>query len=313
MRTYHTIKEAQPSGRSSVALGYFDGLHVGHAAVIARAVRRAGDLLTPAVFTFTMHGGHPERKPAGSEILTEPRKYALLEEWGVGLVLSPDFSEFQEMSPEEFADEILVRRLRAAAVCCGHDFRFGRRAAAGVAELAALCDARGIELDIVPAVRCGGERASSSRIRALLGEGNVPAANTMLGRAFGYDFTVVEGKKLGRKIDSPTINQRMPADFVRLRHGVYSSVTLACGAAYPSVTNIGVRPTVDDSGAVNSETYIHGFSGDLYGQNVEVRLLRFLRDEEKFPSVEALKNQIHADVSRALPDAGVYLAGGFVR
>ena len=118
---------------------------------------------------------------------------------------------------------------------------------------------------------------------------------------------MIHGKRLGRTIDSPTINQRMPVGFVRLRHGVYASVTLAQGRLWPSVTNVGLRPTVEDSRAVNSETYLHGFSGDLYGQRVPVRLLRFLRDEQKFDSVERLRAQIQADAEACLPVARAYI------
>ena len=221
----------------------------------------------------------------------------------------PDFSEFHAMEPESFVDEILVRRLNANAACCGEDFRFGKKAAGDVGQLAALCQARGIRLDVVPPVTFEGERVSSTRIRHLLGEGRVADANRMLGRAFGYDFTVVRGKQLGRKLDSPTINQRLPDGFVPLRHGVYASVSFAGGAWHPSVTNIGLRPTVEDTTAVNSETYICGFSGDLYGASVEVRLLAFLRPEQRFPSVEALRARIHADAEASVPIAEEYLAG----
>lgn len=126
-----------------------------------------------------------------------------------------------------------MKRLHAEAICCGHDFRFGRHASAGVIELAALCDARGIEIDIVPAVKYEGKRISSTWIRELIGRGEVDTAAKLLGRAFGYDFTVVPGKKLGRTIDSPTINQRLPNGFVAMRHGVYASASMAEGKWYP--------------------------------------------------------------------------------
>ena len=308
MEVYHSIDTAlPPQTRTAVACGYFDGLHIGHASVIGRAVARTGDGLLPAVFTFAMRGGHPDRKQLGCEIITDSKKYQILEGWGVAMVLSPDFGEFKQMSPEQFVDEILVRRLNAAAVICGYDFHFGCRAAGDVSLLAGLCNQRGIELDIVPAVLVDGERVSSTRIRALLGQGDVETAGKLLGRAFGYDFTVVHGKRLGRTIDSPTINQRLPDSFVSLRHGVYAAVAFAEGRLWPAVTNIGNRPTVEEGVAVNSETYIYGFSGDLYGRQVEVRLLRFLRDEQRFPSVEKLRAQIQSDILHALPIAEAYI------
>ena len=309
MQIYHSVADCQPCGRGAVALGFFDGLHIGHAAVVSRTLSYQQEGLCPCVFTFTMDGGHPAAKSTANALTTERQKEQLLENWGVRLVLCPDFSEFHAMEPESFVDEILVRRLNANAACCGEDFRFGKKAAGDVGQLAALCQARGIRLDVVPPVTFEGERVSSTRIRSLLGEGRVADANRMLGRAFGYDFTVVRGKQLGRKLDSPTINQRLPDGFVPLRHGVYASVSFAGGAWHPSVTNIGLRPTVEDTTAVNSETYICGFSGDLYGASVEVRLLAFLRPEQRFPSVEALRARIHADAEASVPIAEEYLAG----
>ncbi len=309
MQIYHSVAGCQPCGRGAVALGFFDGLHIGHAAVVSRTLSYQQEGLCPCVFTFTMDGGHPAAKSTANALTTERQKEQLLENWGVRLVLCPDFSEFHAMEPESFVDEILVRRLNANAACCGEDFRFGKKAAGDVGQLAALCQARGIRLDVVPPVTFEGERVSSTRIRHLLGEGRVADANRMLGRAFGYDFTVVRGKQLGRKLDSPTINQRLPDGFVPLRHGVYASVSFAGGAWHPSVTNIGLRPTVEDTTAVNSETYICGFSGDLYGASVEVRLLAFLRPEQRFPSVEALRARIHADAEASVPIAEEYLAG----
>ncbi len=309
MQIYHSVADCQPCGRGAVALGFFDGLHIGHAAVVSRTLSYQQEGLCPCVFTFTMDGGHPAAKSTANALTTERQKEQLLENWGVRLVLCPDFSEFHAMEPESFVDEILVRRLNANAACCGEDFRFGKKAAGDVGQLAALCQARGIRLDVVPPVTFEGERVSSTRIRHLLGEGRVADANRMLGRAFSYDFTVVRGKQLGRKLDSPTINQRLPDGFVPLRHGVYASVSFAGGAWHPSVTNIGLRPTVEDTTAVNSETYICGFSGDLYGARVEVRLLAFLRPEQRFPSVEALRARIHADAEASVPIAEEYLAG----
>lgn len=309
MQIYHSVADCQPCGRGAVALGFFDGLHIGHAAVVSRTLSYQQEGLCPCVFTFTMDGGHPAAKSTANALTTERQKEQLLESWGVRLVLCPDFSEFHAMEPEAFVDEVLVRRLNANAACCGEDFRFGKKAAGDVGQLAALCQARGIRLDVVPPVTFEGERVSSTRIRSLLGEGRVADANRMLGRAFGYDFTVVRGKQLGRKLDSPTINQRLPDGFVPLRHGVYASVSFAGGAWHPSVTNIGLRPTVEDTTAVNSETYICGFSGDLYGARVEVRLLAFLRPEQRFPSVEALRARIHADAEASVPIAEEYLAG----
>ncbi|MCI8650617.1 MAG: riboflavin biosynthesis protein RibF [Anaerotruncus sp.] len=308
MQIYNQIQQARPGQtRSAVALGYFDGLHCGHEAVIRRAVGYAKEQLCPAVFTFTMEKIHPKQKQLGSLLLTDADKYALLESWGVQLVLVPEFSAFQKMDAETFVEEILVHCLNAEVVCCGADFRFGKNAAAGVSELERLCAVHGIRTELVSEVQVDGERVSSTRIRALLKEGAVERANQLLGRAFGYRFEVVHGKQLGRTIDSPTINQPFPQGFVPLRYGVYASICFVEGVWQPAVTNIGIRPTVEQTDAVNSETYIVGFSGDLYGQKVEVRLLRFLRPEQRFPNVEALKARIQANARTSALIAQEYL------
>ena len=307
MEVFHTIAQAAAGAPAAVACGYFDGLHIGHAAVVGRAVQRAKEEgLCAGVFTFTRAGGSPERKAGAGEIVTEADKYAILDAWGVQRVLAPDFSEFHNLEPEEFFDEVLVRRMGARVVCCGADFRFGRAAAGGAALLEKLCASRGVALEIVPEVLCGGVRVSSTRIREMLAAGDVKEAGRLLGRAFGYRLTVVHGKRLGRTIDSPTINQRFPKSFVRLRHGVYAAAAVVDGALLPAVANIGLRPTVEQTDAVNSETYIIGFSGDLYGRQIEVRLLEFLRDEQKFASVDALRARIQADARASVPIAKAY-------
>lgn len=308
MQFYNTLHFPAPEGRTSVALGYFDGLHKGHKAVISRAVSLQAEGLSPAVFTFSMGKGHPDKKPASAyRLLTGREKKELLESWGVSLTVCPDFMEFCAMDAAAFVDKVLVQGMHAAAVCCGEDFRFGYKASAGVDELALLCEQRGILVNLVGAVTRGGRRISSTWIRALLRGGEVAEASRLLGRAFGYDFTVVGGKQLGRKLDFPTINQPIPASFTALRHGVYASLALAGGSWLPSVTNVGVRPTVGDGEAVNSETYICGFEGDLYGQHVRVRLLRFLRPEQKFASLEGLRAQIAHDAEESVHIGEDYL------
>lgn len=303
---YDSLGEASLEGPSSVAMGFFDGLHMGHAAVIARAVAQRPAGYIPAVFTFTMKKSRPEKKP-GYELITRDDKRLLLSRWGVQATLCPDFSEFCNMEAEEFVLEVLVKRLHAGYVCCGRDFRFGKKASAGVAELETLCAAHKITLDPVDEVRVDGKRVSSTWIRELLKEGGVKKAAELLGRPFGYDFAVTEGKKLGRKLNFPTINQPIPPHFAVPRKGVYASAAYAREQWRPAVTNVGLRPTVENSGALNSETYICGFSGDLYGVRVPVRLLEFLRPEQKFSGVEQLRRQIEEDAVKAAALAEEYL------
>lgn len=309
MRIYHAFSQiTPPKERTAVALGFFDGLHAGHAAVIGRAVAAAGEGgLLAAVFTFSMADA-AQTKTADGVLATEAEKFSALERCGIELVLSPPFSEFRDMQPQVFVDEVLAGKLNAAVVCCGFDFRFGKRAGAGVKELGELCAARGIALHVIDPVGDGQGKISSTRIRALLAQGDAQAAEQLLGRPFGYALPVVHGKKLGRDLGRPTINQRLPENFVPVRRGVYASLTTVDNVRRPSVTNIGIRPTVDSGAAVNSETHILDFSGDLYGTSPRVELLAFLRDEIKFDTLEALQAQIRADADAALEIALEYLA-----
>lgn len=308
MNIYHALANMPaPKQNSAVALGFFDGLHVGHAAVISCAVQSAKkDGLAPAVFTFYIDTG-PAGKTPGGMLQTEAEKLDMLGSLGVKTVLSPPFSEFRDMQPEAFVEEVLVKRLSAAVVCCGFDFRFGKQASAGVKELGELCAQSGISLHVMDPVSDAAGKISSTRIRKALAAGDVGAAAKMLGRLFGYCLPVVHGKQLGRSLGKPTINQPIPQNFAVLRHGVYASITTLDGVEYPSVTNIGSHPTVDCGSDVNSETYIHHYSGDLYGREIPVRLVEFLRDEKKFDTVEELRAQIEADADTALKIASKFL------
>lgn len=308
MQVVEDLGRLSPLGPSAVAMGYFDGLHLGHAQVINAAVRQRKNKLIPCVFTFTMRGAErPSGKSAARELLDAAQKRELLRGMGIKLELCPEFSSFSHMSAAEFVDAVLCRGLNAKHLCCGADFRFGYKAEGDTKLLARLCGERGIELEIIDEVLSGTRRISSSWVRDEIWGGNMRIAASLLGRAFGYSFPVVHGKQLGRRLSFPTINQSFPADFIRPRFGVYASVTLANGRWRASVTNIGVRPTLDDGGNVNSETYICGFSGNLYGKNVAVKLLEFLRPEIKFDDVQALKMQINDDAERAQRVAQAYL------
>lgn len=308
MQIINTLHTARPLGPSAVALGYFDGLHTGHMHVIEAAVAQKAAGLYPCVFTFTMNGRErPSAKQSAREIITPEQKNKLLEQIGVRMVLCPAFEQFQHMGAEQFVEDILGRALNAKHICCGADFRFGYKAQGDTALLATLCEQRGIRLQIIEAVMEQGRRVSSSWVREEIWAGHMENAAHLLGRAFGYAFPVVHGKQLGRSIDFPTINQPFPANFIRPKFGVYASVTLAGGQWRASVTNIGVRPTVADGDSVNSETYICGFSGDLYGRKIPVRLLKFLRPEQKFQDVPALQAQIRADAENAVPIAKQFL------
>lgn len=289
-----------PGTPTAVALGFFDGVHTGHAAVIgaAAALARARGL-SAAVVTF-------RSSPRGSALLmTEEQRREAMAALGAGALVELSFGQVRDLSPEAFVHDILRDGMQAKAVFCGFNYRFGRGAEAGTQELIRLCGRCDIAVQVLPPVCALGGPVSSTRIRALLREGRADEAGALLGRAFAVRAEVIHGRRLGRTLGTPTINQRLPAGLVEPAHGVYASYALVAGKRLPAVTNIGNNPTVGGT-SVLCETYIPRFSGDLYGKTVEVSLRKFLRGEVKFDTLDEMKAQIMRDAedSLALPPMG---------
>lgn len=300
MNTYSLPKDKNciPDHPRAVALGIFDGIHLGHRAVISALLNTD---VPCAVYTFSMNSLSTK---GGAEQLCPDEFHDQLCTLGVSELFETDFAAVRSMSPEEFVDEILCRQLRAVAVSCGFNYRFGKGGAGDAALLTALCARRGIAVTVVPAVEINGEPVSSTAIRRAIAAGDMATTRRLLGRNFCLRQPVVDGQHLGRRLGMPTINQTLPAGQACPRFGVYASCAIAQGQIYPAVTNIGRRPTVG-ADAPLAETYIDGFSGDLYGQTVAVYPLQFLRPEQAFDSLEALQAQIQEDtaIARALHTA----------
>ncbi len=252
-----------------IALGTFDGLHIGHKAVITSEkseYERKLALMFKAHPQISLKGSHP------GLLITPEKERALLNEWGVESEYI-DFTEISSLSPEEFVDDILIGRYNAASLACGFNYRFGKGAAGDVKTLKRLCAEREIKLTIVEEIDYENEAVSSTRIRKAISDGNMKAANDMLGRVFSYSFEVKHGDERGRILGSPTINQFFIKDFCVPEFGVYASYTVVDGKKYVSVTNIGVRPTIGNS-EKRSETHIIDFKGDLYGKHPEVFVVK---------------------------------------
>ena len=265
--------------------------------MIDAALAQRENGLTATVFTF-----EPEcvlRKSGGSSgyIYTRTEKEILLrEQIGVGDIVSPPFEQLCSLSGEKFTRGVLSGQLNAAYVCCGDDFRFGRNAACGARELTDYGRRYGFAVEVVSPVEYGGSAVSSSRIRELLQSGDITAANELLGSAYFINATVTDGNHIGRTIDFPTINQEFAEGQLVPRYGVYSTHANVGGRVLPSVTNVGVKPTVGGVDRPLAETHIIGYSGDLYGKNVDVCFSGFIRPERKFGSLDELKAQIAADI-----------------
>ena len=275
------ISETEPC---SLALGAFDGLHRGHMAVI-RAAQEKPPSLHAGVLTFT---GSPQGSPA---LITPEEKEEILRAEGVERLYSLHFSEVKDIPAEEFFWDTLQKRCKAKKLCCGEDFRFGKGAKGDVSLLRSLCKEAGTELAVLPAVTENGEKISSTAIRAQVQAGDIPAANRLLGRPFGFAAEIIHGNHLGRELGFPTVNQPLPEHFSLPPFGVYVSHMEIDGVKHYGVTNIGKKPTVG-SDRVLAETWIMDFSGDLYGKTLRLSLLEFLRPERKFDSLEELKAEV---------------------
>ena len=290
----------------ALALGTFDGFHIGHKRVIENAI---ASNRKPKVLLFNEHPQKVLKKKSPGELITETDKIKLLEAWGVEPVIL-NFGDIMSLTYEEFFYEIIVKKIGASVLSCGFNYHFGSKALGNTENLKALCEKENIELLVSEPVEYMGEPVSSTRIRNAIRNGNIEDANNMLGREFSYDFLVVRGDARGRTIDSPTINQFFTEDFIIPQYGVYASYSVIDGKKYPSVTNVGVRPTIEGLSKERSETNIVGFTGDLYDKNISVHLLKKIREEMKFNNLDELKNQIAKDreVSKNISkDNGVIL------
>lgn len=285
--------------KTAVALGYFDGLHLGHMGVIRAALAQSG--LKSAVFTFNCDTTLP-KFARREDIISFENKRELLGKVGVDYLYAPDFAEVGGLTAREFVRDILVGRLNAGFACCGSNFRFGRNGSGTPALLAEIGAEYGMRALTVSDVCHNGVMISSTHIRELIRGGEIEQANELLGYELWYRLPVVRGNEIGRTLLFPTINQIIPDTNVIPRFGVYKSYTEVNGRTYRSITNIGVKPTIDDrrdgTGAV-METHILDYSGFLYGEKIAVSLCRFIRPERRFSGLAELKAQIADDIKAA--------------
>jgi len=283
--------------KTAVALGTFDGLHKGHRAVITAALAYRSSGLEARVLLFDSHPLKVLTGVSPGELMTPTLRERELERLGIQAEIIA-FEEIKDWEPERFFSEILLERLHCAAVTCGKGYRFGRSAAGDAALMEQLCRENGLEFTLAETVIYDGEPVSSTRIRKALENGEPDTAARMLGRPFSYDFEVVYGRRLARYMGTPTMNQLFDEGFCIPKHGVYLTRVNLEGQPRAAVTNIGVQPTFDGK-QLRSETNILDFSGELYGQRIEVALLSYLRPEMKFRSLGALREQIGLDSAKA--------------
>lgn len=287
-----------------VTIGAFDGVHLGHRALIDRArgeARRRGG--TAVLFTFEPHPARllaPELCPP--LLTTREQQLSLLEEAGLdAVVIEPFTRELAALPPEAFATERLLTRMRAAALVTGHDFTFGRHREGTIETLRRLGAERGVEVIVVPAVFSGEALVSSTLIRNLIAAGQVERAATLLGRRYEIAGRVVAGRGIGAGLGAHTANLESANELVP-GSGVYLTRTRvlqgAAAGEYPSVTSIGDNPTFADA-PFAVETHLLDFSGELAGAPVAIRFLAFLRQQRRFPDAQTLAAQIAQDIAQA--------------
>lgn len=295
------VKTSAPSA-TVLTIGNFDGVHLGHQALLARvgqAARACG--LPAAVLTFEPHPREffdPASAPARLTTLRE--KLELLQNYGADLTcVSPFNTVFAALTADEFIEQVLVRCLKVRHLIIGDDFRFGARRAGDFALLQAAGASLGFQVEAMESVVQGGERASSSGVREALAAGDMARAARLLGRPYSIDGRVVHGQKLGRQLGFATANIRIKHNPLPLT-GVFAvSVTGAAGRPLNGVANLGVRPTVGGQLQPLLEVHLFDFDGDIYGAHLSVSFLHKLRDEMKFPDFNALVAQIGQDAEAA--------------
>lgn len=290
--------------KRAVALGFFDGVHMGHGALLSRVKEvseREG--LIPSAFTFD---AHPSSRITGAvtPLLNSPADRADLMRrcYGIRDVMVANFDSMMRMDWRDFVTGYLVGENGAAYLVAGHDFHFGYKGEGNPQRLQALCAELGLGCDIIPKVEREGITISSTYIRTLIAQGELERASEFLGHPHVLTDRVGHGKKLGSALGFPTVNLRFPEGVLVPAHGVYvTRVWFENGESRPAVTNIGVRPTVDDGDRVSVEGYILDFSGDLYDQTIRMEFFKRLRGEQKFPSLEDLRAEVmkNAEETRA--------------
>lgn len=277
----------------AAAVGCFDGVHLGHRALIGELCVRANEKRLPAViFTFL-----PDDRPKQNTKLLASRRgnLRLLAACGVNRVIEIPFGAVRDIPAEDFVRDILLRAFDVRLAVGGYNFRFGYRGSGDNALLAAVLVEGGAECFVTPAYTFCGIPVSSTEIRERIHRGDVRTANAMLGRQYSFSGTIIHGKGIGHMLGFPTINIHFPQNFTVPRYGVYASEVRLDGITYGGVTNIGIRPTFGGDTVPMSETFIFGFSGDVYGRTAAVSLCGFIRDERRFESTDTLKNQIETD------------------
>lgn len=278
----------------AVLLGVFDGVHLGHKAALDELVLSGAE--GKCVYTFNTET--VTTKGTRKLLSTTAEKNALLIGGGADEVISADFAEVKNMTAEEFFDEVLVKNLKADVIICGENYRFGKGASAGSQDMKAMCEREGIGFKEVKTLVIDGEAVSTTRIRKLIENGETKKANRLLGRAYSISGEVVHGNHIGTNMGIKTLNMVPDETKALPKSGVYSTRCIIDNKLYKSVTDIGTKPTVEEDNSMIIETHVFDFDDNVYGKTVRVEFLEYYRSEQKFDTLDELKQTILKDIKR---------------
>lgn len=283
---------------TAVALGNFDGIHIGHRSLIESMVEESKRLnLKPSLLLFSNHTRSLVDKHTPKSITSLEQKLEILEGLGVELVYIMEFDkDIRGLSPADFVEKILIDKMNTELIVVGFDYRFGYKASGDTEDLEKLSKKFNYKLKVIHPIKDGDTVVSSSKIRELIREGRVEEAESFLGRPYSIQGKVIPGESRGSKLGFPTANIDLTHNYVLPKTGVYYSQTKFDGKTYKSATDIGYNPTFNGNETIKIETYILDFKGDIYGKTIEISFKKFLRDDIKFNNVNDLISQMEADV-----------------
>lgn len=283
---------------TAVAIGKFDGFHRGHQTLLQKIQEQKEKGLATVIFTFVPSPAAFFSAEIMKELTTLEEKRKIFEKAGIDYLIEyPFVQETADMDPEDYIKEVLVERIHAKCVVAGEDVSFGRRGAGNAKLLLKKSQELAYEVVLIDKVQYEGREVSSTFVREEVAKGNMELVHQLLGIPYHVGGMIVHGRKLGRTLGMPTVNQIPPKEKLLPPKGVYYSYVMLGDRKIPSITNIGTKPTVTDVMAMGVETYIYDFDEDVYGEELEVYLLSFKRAEMKFDSVDALKAQMAKDIA----------------
>ena len=297
MQIITSLDEIKLMHPSVVAIGKFDGIHLGHRQLLGEIIAKKQEGMKAVVFTFNPSPNVLFSKVKEKELTSCEEKRKLFEDLGIDVLVEFPLTYETAATPKEnFVKDILVQKLNAKHIVAGTDLSFGKNGEGNSAFLIEESSKYGFEVDIIDKISYKGEIISSTLVRKAISEGDVKKARFMLGSPYFVQGVVKKGNQIGRTIGFPTVNISAGEDKLLPPNGVYKTEVILEGRILEAITNVGCKPTVADDGQIFIESYIYNFTENIYGKKIEVHFLEFIRKEQKFGSIEELKEQLQKDI-----------------